>query len=431
MRRDVVTNLLGYRPPALRGQLSAIRLRPNDFSSTSAEMRAHIAAEATEHKRADYAAFLPPAEGRQDNSGDPRQPTAHRGMKPVVRAALVTPLTGPLARYGQAGADALALWAEWLRECSSRSVDVTVIDAHPDPVAALRRAQHGRPDLLFGPYGSGPTAAVAGATERLVWNHGGARVPPVANVVSVLAPADTYFHGALRTVRHAADSALPTLHLLAGDTGFPRAVADGAATEARHLGFSVTRDRLTDDGTGAGGSGAEELDAGMLLVAGRFASELLAAQRLLPGRWRAAGFVGAGVEEVLSELGSTREGLLGPAQWVASAVPSPDEGPSAEWFVAAYRRRTGSDPSYPAAQAFGAGLIADRCLRDADSSDDAALLAAAGRLRCTTLFARFRIDPQTGRQAGHQVLTVQWQDGVRVVVWPPEHAQAPLRYPLV
>jgi branched-chain amino acid transport system substrate-binding protein len=351
-------------------------------------------------------------------------------MKPVVRAALVTPLTGPLARYGQAGADALALWAEWLREGSSRSVDLTVIDAHPDPVAALRRAQHARPDLLFGPYGSGPTAAVAGATDRLVWNHGGARVPPAANVVSVLAPADTYFHGALRAVRHA-DAALPTLHLLAGDTGFPRAVADGAAAEARHLGFSVTRHRLSDDGLGAGGSGAEQLDAGMLLVAGRFASELLAARRLLPGRWRAAGFVGAGVEEVLSELGGMREGLLGPAQWVASAAPSPDEGPSADRFVAAYRRRTGSDPPYPAAQAFAAGLIAERCLRDAGDSDDAALFAAAGALGCTTLFARFRIDPNTGRQVGHQVLTVQWQDGMRVVVWPPEHAQAPLRYPLV
>jgi branched-chain amino acid transport system substrate-binding protein len=347
----------------------------------------------------------------------------------VLRAALVTPVTGPLARYGQAGADALALWAEWLRGCSPRAVDLTVTDAHPNPVAALRRAQRARPDLLFGPYGSGPTAAVAGATDRLVWNHGGARVPPAANIVSVLASADTYFHGALRAVRHA-DPAARTLHLLAGDTGFPRAVADGAAAEARRLGFSVTRHRLTEDGPGAGNPGADELDAEMLLVVGRFASELMAARRLLPGRWRAAGFVGAGVEEVLSKLGASREGLLGPAQWVASAAPSPDEGPPADRFVAAYRSRTGGDPPYPAAQAFAAGLIAYRCLRDAGGSDDAAVLAAAGTLRCTTLFARFRLDRQTGRQVGHQVLTVQWQHGVRVVVWPPEHAQAPLRYPL-
>jgi branched-chain amino acid transport system substrate-binding protein len=192
----------------------------------------------------------------------------------------------------------------------------------------------------------------------------------------------------------------------------------------------VSRHHLTEDELSAPGPGANEPDAAMVLVAGRFADEVMAGRRLLPRRWRAAGFVGAGVEEVLGELGATREGLLGPAQWVASAAPSPDEGPPADRFVAAYRRRTGGDPPYPAAQAFAAGLIAERCLRDASDSADDALLAAAAALRCTTLFARFHIDPQTGRQVGHQVLTVQWQDGVRVVVWPSEHAQAALRYPL-
>jgi branched-chain amino acid transport system substrate-binding protein len=46
------------------------------------------------------------------------------------------------------------------------------------------------------------------------------------------------------------------------------------------------------------------------------------------------------------------------------------------------------------------------------------------------LLGAFRLDPATGRQVGHRVLTVQWQDGVRRVVWPPERAEAALRYPL-
>ena len=153
--------------------------------------------------------------------------------------------------------------------------------------------------------------------------------------------------------------------------------------------------------------------------------ELAVARRLLPGRWRAAAFVGAGVEEVLAELGDRREGLLGPAQWIASAAPLPDEGPTAAEFVAAYRRRAGADPPYPAAQAFAAGLIAARCARDAGGAGDAALLAAAQALECTTMFGRFRL--QDGRQVGHDVLTVQWQDGARRVIWPPERAEAPFR----
>jgi branched-chain amino acid transport system substrate-binding protein len=140
--------------------------------------------------------------------------------------------------------------------------------------------------------------------------------------------------------------------------------------------------------------------------------------------------VGAGVEEVLADLGSQREGLLGPAQWLAETAPVPDEGPPAAEFAAAYRYRAGMEPPYPAAQAFAAGVIATRCLREAGTADDTALAAAACTLECTTMFARFRLDPGMRRQVGHRVLTVQWQDGVRRVIWPQEQAQARLRYPL-
>ena len=344
----------------------------------------------------------------------------------MLRAALVTPLSGPLGGFGQAGATALSLWADWHGSRFPAGAELTVVDAHPDPVAAVRRAERLAPDLLFGPYGSSTTAAVAGATSRLVWNHGGARVPAVGNLVSVLAPADTYFRGAVRVVREA-DPELRALCVLSSDTGFSRAVAAGAVREAGRLGLRAAEETLPVPGRWRP-AGADE--AGMLLVAGPFEDEVAAARRLLPGRWRAAGFVGAGVDEVLAGLGAGREGLLGPAQWLAEAASAPDEGPPAGEFAAAYRRRTGTGPPYPAAQAFAAGVIAARCLREAGTADDAALMAAACALECTTMYGPFRLDPRSRQQVGHQVLTVQWQDGARRVIWPPERAQAPLRYPL-
>ncbi|MFI5081956.1 MAG: ABC transporter substrate-binding protein [Streptosporangiales bacterium] len=344
----------------------------------------------------------------------------------MLRAALVTPLSGPLGGFGQAGATALSLWADWHGSRFPAGAELTVVDAHPDPVAAVRRAERLAPDLLFGPYGSSTTAAVAGATSRLVWNHGGARVPAVGNLVSVLAPADTYYRGVVRVVREA-DPELRTLCVLSSDTGFSRTVAAGAVREAGRLGLPAAEGTLPVPG-GWRPPGADE--AGMLLVAGPFEDEVAAARRLLPGRWRAAGFVGAGVDEVLAGLGAGREGLLGPAQWLAEAAPPPDEGPPAGEFAAAYRRRTGARPPYPAAQAFAAGVIAARCLREAGTADDAALLAAACALECTTMYGPFRLDPRSRQQVGHQVLTVQWQDGARRVIWPPERAQARLRYPL-
>ena len=176
-----------------------------------------------------------------------------------------------------------------------------------------------------------------------MWNHGGARVPAVGNLVSVLAPADTYYRGAVRVVREA-DPELRTLCVLSSDTGFSRTVAAGAVREAGRLGLPAAEGTLPVPG-GWRPPGADE--AGMLLVAGPFEDEVTAARRLLPGRWRAAGFVGAGVDEVLAGLGAGREGLLGPAQWLAEAAPRPDEGPPAREFAAAYRRRTGARPTVP------------------------------------------------------------------------------------
>jgi hypothetical protein len=167
-------------------------------------------------------------------------------------------------------------------------------------------------------------------------------------------------------------------------------------------------------------------DGAVLLVVGSFADELAAAPLLLARSWRFAAFVSAGVEEVLAPLGKLREGLLGPAQWLASAAPRPNEGPDARWFSTTYRANTGTEPSYPAAQAFAAGLLCARCLREQGSCEDDAQLAAARQLNCTTLYGPFQLDPFSGLQTGHQVLTVQWQQGQRRVIWPPEQAERPL-----
>lgn len=82
-----------------------------------------------------------------------------------LHAALVTPLSGPLAGYGRAGAIALRLWAE------RAHARLDVHDAHPDPARAVRAAEATGADVLFGPYGSGPARAAATATSRVLFNQ--------------------------------------------------------------------------------------------------------------------------------------------------------------------------------------------------------------------------------------------------------------------
>ncbi len=355
-----------------------------------------------------------------------------------LRAVLVTPLSGPLARYGVDGADALALWAEEAAQLPVgwQVVELARVDAHPDPAAAMRTALASRPEVIFGPYGSGPAiVALRAAGGRLVWNHGGASSAIVwqrfPRVVNIAAPARTYFTGALHAVR-TTDPGIESVALLHGATGFARDVATGARVTATGLGLHLAAREFVP---GAAEATAARLPAAdLVLVVGGFEDELTAARVLLGRPWRAAAFVSAGVEEVLAPLGTARDGLLGPTQWIPDVVAVPDEGPDVAWFVRRYTERTGRAPSYPAAQAFTAGLLVARCVREVTLAgltvDDQSLFSCATQLACATLYGRFSLEPQTGLQRGHTLLTLQWQNGRQVAVWPPELAQAPLRYPL-
>ena len=146
---------------------------------------------------------------------------------PALRAVLVTPLSGPLARFGAAGAAALRLWATRAPGLGApwTAVDLEAVDAHPAAGAAMRAAAARRPDLLFGPYGSGPAVAALAATGRAVWNHGGAsgrlRRPAFGPAVNVPDPAAAYFAGAFQAIR-AAGPAGGRVALLWCTTGFGR-----------------------------------------------------------------------------------------------------------------------------------------------------------------------------------------------------------------
>src|SRR6266540_4277118 len=110
----------------------------------------------------------------------------------ILRVALVTPLTGPLARFGRAGSTALDVWARQAARLPAgwRGVKLEVHDAHPNPAQAMSASTASHPDVVFGPYGSSPAVAAAAATDRLVWNRdgaGGARAAAAALAFEVRA----------------------------------------------------------------------------------------------------------------------------------------------------------------------------------------------------------------------------------------------------
>jgi len=46
-----------------------------------------------------------------------------------------------------------------------------------------------------------------------------------------------------------------------------------------------------------------------------------------------------------------------------------------------------------------------------------------------TFFSEFKLDPTTNLNVAHSMAVIQWQDGSRVVVWPPDVAEGKLVYP--
>jgi branched-chain amino acid transport system substrate-binding protein len=343
--------------------------------------------------------------------------------------ALVTPLTGPLATNGLAGLRAVSLWArDALLPAPWDEVTVTAYDAHPDPVAAVNSAVAAEPQVLLGPAGNTAAIAVAGATSRLLFNHGGPTTrlmrQSFPNVVNVAAPASGWLREALAAVR-ATEKGARTVTLLTppGDDALERVSVVRAAGAA--LGFEITIRGFRPGKVDAAVRRMPPAD--VLLVDGDLEDETSAAQVLLERPWRAVAFSRAGDITSFAALGTLRDGVLAPRSWVPEADPEVSDGPSAASFAAAYRDLHGLEATPAAARAYATGVVIERCIRASGGSDDISLGAAARGLDTVTLFGRFRLDPITGLQVGHRIRLVQWQDGARVLVWPPRASQPAYR----
>jgi ABC-type branched-subunit amino acid transport system substrate-binding protein len=282
-------------------------------------------------------------------------------------------------------------------------------------------------DLLVGPYGSDLVAEAArwaADRGRTLWNHGGNAddVQRLPGVISVGTPGSRY----LSSVLDAVVPELPEARVIVavGRGTFGRSVAHGAREAAERLGMTIV-------GITTHGEVPEVPNVDVLLMAGTFAEDLELVRRLR-ARPSAIGAVAAGIAVFGAELGRMAEGILGPSQWEEGLRFPIDVGPRQAEVVGSLRARVfatlragagAGHVEYPTAQAYAAGLLAMHCVEEAASLEDDALLATARRLRCTTFFGAFGLDAD-GRQREHEMLVVQWQEGVKAVIWPPPAGEA-------
>ena len=353
--------------------------------------------------------------------------------EPVVAGVSVS-VSGPLRRQGQEAYDGIRLWVEHVvcaggltfgPNRANRPLRLVALDdassaSHArENVARLLTEE--RVDLLLGPYGSGSTLAVAplaAAHGKILWNHGGASDALTeagsACVVSVLSPASDYLRDLPKLVRHRTGAQRATV-LYAGRGTFASSIRRGLEAGARAAGFDIVRaiafdSPLRDTKTLLAAALADSPN--LLVVAGRFEDDvaIIRERRMLETVGTVA-CVAAGVDAFHRELGVLVEGVIGPSQWEPHLYERPSIGPPSAWFCSEFRRVFQRDPGYVAAQAYTLGIIIGECIRRADSLEDRELLAAARRLDTTALYGRFRLDPGSLRQVGHEIVLVEWRDG--------------------
>ena len=145
-----------------------------------------------------------------------------------------------------------------------------------------------------------------------------------------------------------------------------------------------------------------------------------------------------------AQLGKAALGVVAPSQWepqvtysaqTAQAAGLAYYGPAVKDFIAAYQQKYGSAPSYFAAGGYASGLILQKALQAAGTTETVKVEAALASMDLMTFYGHIKFDTgqQFGLQTGHDMVYLQWQNGAsgleRQIVWPAAAASAQLVYP--
>ncbi len=367
----------------------------------------------------------------------------------MIKVGIALSLSGRFAAQGNQAHHGLLLWAEDVNNTGGlfvqdrggkEPVGLVVHDDESRRKPATARVEElivkDRADILIGPYSSALTLAVAPMAERyrkVMWNHGGSSDAILRGsfrfTVSIPSPAHRYFIGILEMVK-ALDPSSSRVALLHGSSGtFPRAVVSGAEAYAKENGLRVVFKAPYPPASSGFASLVSRVAASqpdIILGVGRTEDDLRLAHQLRTQRVGAhvMGLVATPIQLFGQNLGKDANGFFGPSQWEPGVRGQPDVGPTSAEFVARFRDRFRKEPDYPAAQAYAAGLVAQRCVESAGTLQDEPVRKVANELALTTFYGGFELDATTGEQIGHKMLVIQWQGKTKRIVWPSEMAEA-------
>ncbi|MBI2461995.1 MAG: amino acid ABC transporter substrate-binding protein [Candidatus Rokubacteria bacterium] len=331
-----------------------------------------------------------------------------------------------------------------------RKLELVLEDDQSQPSTAARIYEklitQDKVDFVLGPYGSPMTATVAEVVEK----H---RMPMVANAATtslfkkgrrfifmVPPPGEVFLEG---LIDMAAKKGLKTVAVIHEDTLFATTAAQGAVELARKKGLEVVLVQSYSKGTADFTGLLTKVRAATpdVLAAGSYLEDAVAITRQLrelnvnPKMYGVT--IGGAQPKFYEALGRIAEFVYGNSAWepelvtlrAGGLIPVARQYPGAREFVEAHKKEyPGADLSYTTAAGYGGCQVLMEAVKRAGSLDREKVRDAILKLDFNTVYGPFKVDPD-GLQIGHKMLTLQWQDGKKVIVWPDELAPGKPRFP--
>jgi len=319
-----------------------------------------------------------------------------------------------------------------------RPIEFLIRDDTSDEKTAIRLYEtlmtEDKVDAVLGPYGSAITDAVADVTEK----HRMLMIAPNASTTSIwekgrrylimmVSPAEGMSAGLLDFAHR---DGLHTLAVIHQDALVPNAVAKGAYDLARGEGleivFSETYPNGTTDFSAILGK-VKTAKPDVLVVASIRLDDLVTVTRQmkeLDFNVKMLSSLPYGLlPEYHQRLGPEAEFVYSGSFWEAG-LPNPGN----REFVAEYEREFNRAPAVQSANAYAGCQLLMEAVRRAGGTDSDKLREVLLALKTKTVLGDFAVD-ERGFQIGHRAITIQWQDGKQVVVWPDEFASGKSRRP--
>jgi len=404
------------------------------------------------------------------------------GPKPkeVIKVGFSISLSGKYKRTGEYSLLGFRIWQKWVNDQGGiyvkeygkkLKVELVYYDDKSDKETAIRLykklIEEDKVDVCFCPYSSHLTYAITPVTEAygvLTLSHGGASAKifqrGLKYVIQVISPTTRYLVDALECLKAYLDAhpeefpgypeTKPKVAVIYAKTEFPISCAEAAIGWCMREGWPVvlnegypkafTPEQIASLVVKARDAGADILIGGGYLPD---AVEIAKQMKANDVNFKFCSFiVGVAMPDFHETLGDDANYFTGPTQWepglnYAGTDEYPFYGMTEDEFTTLCleldKEVLGEDieaPEYHIAEACAAGLVLQALIEKAGTLDNDALREAANELKITTFFGKFAIDPGTGIQVAHDMVVIQWIEGKKEIVWPPEVATHELVFPM-